>query len=139
VTVEHALANSSFLSAVQMTGIVTERENKLTQAMTGMGLLQSAYWLSWVTWEVTMAFIISLLHRIAGAAFQIDFFLQNSFGNTFLVLFLFQLAMTGLAFLFASFLRKSTVAIILGYAVFLLGWIMQVRCRQPCPAYCAAP
>jgi hypothetical protein len=36
---EHAI-NSNFLSAVQMTDIVTERENKLSlKAMTGMGRL----------------------------------------------------------------------------------------------------
>lgn len=111
---------------VQMTGIVTERENKLTQAMTGMGMLQSAHWLSWATWELSMVIIISLTTVAAGAAFQIDFFLDNAFGNTFFVLFMFQLAMTGLAFLMAAFLRKSTVAVIVGYGVFLLGWIMQV-------------
>ena len=109
-----------------MTGIITERENKLTQALATMGMYQSAYWASWITWEFAFSTIITLLSITFGAMFQFDFFLNNSFGIVFFVLLMFQLGMVGLAFLLATFVRKSTVAIIFGFVVFLVGWIVQV-------------
>jgi hypothetical protein len=37
---------------VQISAVVGERELRLRQAMRTMGLLDSAYWLSWASYEV---------------------------------------------------------------------------------------
>lgn len=112
-----------------MTGIVGERESRITQALSTMGMTRSAYWLSWITWEAFMSFIVAWVTVGFGAAVQLDFFLENSVGNTFFALFLFQLAMLGFAFMLAAFLRKSSTAIILGFCIFIVGWIFQVRAQ----------
>lgn len=111
---------------VQMTGLIGERETKVTQALTTIGMMRSSYWLSWMVWEVLLAFFVTLISMAFGAICQIDFFLKNSFGNVFFTLFFFQLAMVGFAFFLASFIRKSSMAISLGFVLFLIGFAFSV-------------
>jgi hypothetical protein len=63
------------------------------QAMNMMGLYDSAYWLSWLTWEGFLMLLSSLFLVLFGMMFQFDFFLNNSFAVVYLVFFLFQLNM----------------------------------------------
>lgn len=112
---------------VQLSGVVGERETKIVQSLHTMGMYRSAYWLSWIIWESIFALLVTLLTIAFGAAVQIDFFKKNSFGNTFFVLWLFQLAMVGFAFFLSSLIRKSSAATILGFFVFIVGFICQVR------------
>lgn len=65
----------------------------LQQVMTMMGLYDSAYWLSWLTWEGTLVLLSSLFIVVFGMMFQFDFFLNNSFAVLFLLFFLFELNM----------------------------------------------
>lgn len=58
-----------------------------------MGLYDSAYWLSWLTWEGFLTLLSSLFLVLFGMMFQFDFFLHNSFAVVLLVFFLFQLNM----------------------------------------------
>lgn len=58
-----------------------------------MGLYDSAYWLSWLTWEGILVLLSSLFIVIFGMMFQFDFFLNNSFAVLFLLFFLFELNM----------------------------------------------
>ena len=69
------------------------------QAMTMMGLYDTAYWLSWLSWEGIITLISSLLTVLFGLMFQFDFFLHNSFAVVFLLFFLFQLNMVSFFFL----------------------------------------
>jgi hypothetical protein len=115
---------------MQMTSVIGERETKVTQALQTMGMMRSAYWLSWLTWEILLAFVIVLIAIAFGAACQINFFLKNAFGNVFFTLFTFQLAMVGFAYFVASFIRKTSTAITLGFAIFLIGFVFQV-----CPTF----
>lgn len=63
------------------------------QAMSIMGLYESAYWLSWLTWEAFLTLLASLFSVLFGMMFQFDFFKHNSFVVLFLVFFLFQFNM----------------------------------------------
>ncbi len=63
------------------------------QMMTTMGLMDSAYWLTWLLWEVVLVFVSSLLLVCFGLLFQFDFFLHNNFGVLFFIFFLFSLNM----------------------------------------------
>ncbi|KAM6569736.1 hypothetical protein CsatB_017721 [Cannabis sativa] len=87
------LAIVMFGFVFQMTSLVTEKELKLRQAMTLMGLYDSAYWFSWLVWEGILTFLSSLLIVLFGTLFQLDFFLNNNFIVLFFVFFLFQLNM----------------------------------------------
>ncbi len=63
---------------------------------------------------------------LAGLICQFDLFLHNDFGILFFLFFLFQLAMTGLAYFIAAFVAKAATAVNLGFVVFIFGWIIQV-------------
>lgn len=128
-----ASAGSTFLFAAAMFSFVTqasnlvaERELKLRQAMSTMGLMDSVYWLTWFVWEVGMAFISCLLLVCFGMMFVFDFFLNNGFLVLFLLFFLFWVAMTALAFLVSTFLRKSATANTVGFFIFIVGFVLQL-------------
>ncbi|KAF7838425.1 ABC transporter A family member 2-like [Senna tora] len=119
------LAIAMFNFVLQMSSLVTEKENKLRQAMTMMGLYDSAYWLSWLTWEAVVTLLSSLLIVLFGMMFQFDFFLKNSFGILFFVFFLFELNMTGFAFMISAFISKSSSATTAGFSIFIVGFVTQ--------------
>ncbi|XAR65461.1 hypothetical protein NMG60_11009599 [Bertholletia excelsa] len=87
------LAIAMFGFVFQISSLTAERELKLRQAMALMGLYDTAYWLSWLTWEGILTLVSSLLTVVFGMMFQFDFFLNNSFVVVFLLFFLFQLNM----------------------------------------------
>ncbi|XP_068652265.1 ABC transporter A family member 2-like [Aristolochia californica] len=120
------LAIAMFNFVFQISSLVTEKELKLRQAMSIMGLYDSAYWLSWLTWETFLALISSLLSVLFGMMFQFDFFLHNSFVILFLVFFLFQFNMTGFAFMISAFISKSASATTVGFSIFIIGFLTQL-------------
>ncbi|EFN57675.1 hypothetical protein CHLNCDRAFT_57211 [Chlorella variabilis] len=118
-------AANLFTFVLILASVVAERERGLRQALKTMGMLESAFWLSWMTVEVIASVIFSLLLIGFGAMFGFSFFTVNSFGVIFLLFFVFQLSMVSVAFLLSTFLSRSATAIILGFVVFLVGWIVQ--------------
>ncbi|KAK7317242.1 hypothetical protein RJT34_01301 [Clitoria ternatea] len=120
------LAITMFNFVLQMSSLVTEKELKLRQAMNMMGLYDSAYWLSWLTWEAVVTILSSLLIILFGMMFQFRFFLKNSFLVLFFLFFLFELNMTGLAFMLSAFIRKSSSATTVGFFIFIVGFVTQL-------------
>ena len=90
------LAIAMFGFVLQISSLITEKELKLRQAMTMMGVFDTAYWLSWLTWEGILTTVSALLVVLFGMMFQFDFFLKNSFPVVFLLFMLFQLNMVKL-------------------------------------------
>ncbi|MCO5597008.1 hypothetical protein L7F22_051080 [Adiantum nelumboides] len=119
-------AASMFGFVVQMSSLVAERESRLRQAMSIMGLLDSAYWLSWLLWEVVLVFVSSILIVLFGMMFQFYLFLHNSFGVIFFLFFLFQFNLIGFAFLLSTFLSSSGSARTVGFGVFIIGFLAQL-------------
>ncbi|XP_071717353.1 ABC transporter A family member 2-like [Rutidosis leptorrhynchoides] len=120
------LAIAMFGFVLQISSLIVEKELKLRQAMSMMGLYDTAYWLSWLTWEGIITLFSSLFTVLFGMMFQFDFFLHNSFAVVFLMFFLFQLNMVGFAFMFSSFISKSTSSTSVGFSVFIVGFLTQV-------------
>ncbi|CAN1262520.1 ABC transporter A family member 2, partial [Linum perenne] len=120
------LAFAMFGFVLQITALVTEKELKLRQAMSTMGLYDSAYWLSWVIWEGIIALFSALFLVIFGMMFQFDFFKKNSFAVVFLVFFLFQVNMIGLAFMLSTFISKASSATSAGFSLFIVGFFTQI-------------
>lgn len=118
-------AANMFNFVLLMSSVVSEKENGLRQALRTSGMLDSAFWCSWIFIELIISVIFSLLLVGFGAMFQFDFFLKNSFLVVFLLFLLFQWAMMGLAFFLAPFIGTSSGAINTGFVVFLVGWIFQ--------------
>ncbi|CAI9112240.1 OLC1v1012659C1 [Oldenlandia corymbosa var. corymbosa] len=120
------LAIAMFGFVFQINALVTEKELKLRQAMTMMGLYDTAYWLSWITWEGIITLLSSLLTVLFGMMFQFDLFLNNNFGVIFLLFFLFQLNMIGFAFFLSTFVSKTSTSTTLGYYIYIFGSVTQV-------------
>lgn len=57
--------------SLQISAVVQERETKLRQAMRTMGMLDSAFWLTWATYEIFMGFITAMLLAGFGAMWQV--------------------------------------------------------------------
>ena len=93
-----------------------------------MGLIDSAYWITWLLWEIVLVFISSLLLVLFGMMFQFDFFLNNDFGILFFLFFLFQLNMVNLkftTFFSPGFIGSSLVLIwFFGCRLVWLSWCL---------------
>ncbi|KAH8940363.1 hypothetical protein BDL97_15G085100 [Sphagnum fallax] len=87
------LAAAMFGFVIQISNLVLEKEMRLRQMMTTMGLMDSAYWLTWLLWEVVLVFVSSLLVVCFGMLFQFEFFLHNNFGVLFFLFFMFSFNM----------------------------------------------
>ncbi|KAG2311511.1 hypothetical protein Bca52824_023068 [Brassica carinata] len=120
------LAIAMFGFVLQISSLITEKELKLRQAMTMMGVFDTAYWLSWLTWEGLLTTVSALLIVLFGMMFQFDFFLKNSFFIVFLLFMLFQINMIGLAFMLSAFISKASSATTVGFLEFLVGFITQI-------------
>ncbi|KAL5544418.1 hypothetical protein UlMin_008202 [Ulmus minor] len=120
------LATAMFGFVLQISSLVTEKELKLRQAMTMMGLYDSAYWLSWLTWEGILTLLSSIFIIFFGMMFQFDFFLNNSFAVVFLVFFLFELNMLSLAFMLSAFISKASSSTTAGFSLFIVGFLTQL-------------
>ncbi|XP_024013479.1 LOW QUALITY PROTEIN: ABC transporter A family member 2 [Eutrema salsugineum] len=127
------LAVAMFGFVLQISSLITEKELKLRQAMTMMGVFDTAYWLSWLTWEGILTALSALLIVLFGMMFQFDFFLKNSFPVVFLLFMLFQFNMIGLAFMLSAFISKSSSATTVGFFVFLVGFVTQLATSSGFP------
>lgn len=119
------LAIAMFGFVFQITSLITEKELKLRQALTMMGLYDTAYWLSWLSWEGIIAALSSLFTVLFGMMFQFDFFLNNNFAVLYLLFFLFQLNMIGFAFMISAFITKPSSSTTVGFSVFIIGFLTQ--------------
>ncbi|PKI78010.1 ABC transporter A family member 2-like isoform X2 [Punica granatum] len=120
------LAIAMFSFVFQISSLTTEKELKLRQAMTLVGLFDSAYWLSWLSWEGVLTLISSLFTVLFGMMFQFDFFLNNSFAIVFLLFFLFQFNMISFAFMLSAFISKSSSSTTVGFFIFIIGFLTQL-------------
>ena len=113
-----------FPFSVQIAEVVSEREQKLRQALAAMGLHDLSYWLSWHLFQTAAAMINAFLIYCFGCIFQFSIFTKNDFGVVFLTFWMHGQAMIGVAFLLAAFLSRSTQAVASGFATFLVGFVL---------------
>ncbi|KAI8016969.1 ABC transporter A family member 2 [Camellia lanceoleosa] len=120
------LAIAMFGFVFQISNLIIEKELKLRQAMTMMGLYDTAYWFSWLTWEGIITLLSALLTVLFGMMFQFDFFLNNNFAVVFLLFFLFQFNMIGFSFMLSAFISKSSSSTTAGFSIFIIGFLTQI-------------
>ncbi|CAI9112245.1 OLC1v1012664C1 [Oldenlandia corymbosa var. corymbosa] len=101
-----SFAMFGFMSQVH--SLVREKELKLRQTMTIMGLYDSAYWSSWFIWEGLMSFLTSAVIVAFGALFRVDLFVQNSIVVVFILFFLLLISMVGFAFMISTLITKES-------------------------------
>lgn len=107
----------------QMTFILSEKQIGMKRSLKTMGMLDSSYWLSWAIWDLCLIILTTLLNIVFGYMFQFRFFLKNSFLVIFLLFFLFQMSMSSFALFSSVFVTKVSSATIIGFSLFIIGWI----------------
>ncbi|XP_058181556.1 ABC transporter A family member 11-like [Rhododendron vialii] len=120
------LAIAMFPFVFQISSLVSEKELKLRQAMTTMCLYDTAYWLSWLTWEAIFALLLSLITVLCGRMFRFPLFLENSFLIVFAVFFLFQTSMIGFAFMLSTLIRKASSSVTMGFFIYLVSFVTKL-------------
>jgi len=113
-----------FPFVMQMSDLITERELKLRQSLNVMGMMDSAYWVSWHIFHIITGLLGSLVLCLAGIAFRYDVFVHNDFGVLFFTFFFFSLAMTGMAYMISTMIRTTGHALVVGICFFFLGFIL---------------
>ncbi|KAJ3337626.1 ATP-binding cassette sub- A member 1 [Gonapodya sp. JEL0774] len=105
--------------------IVQEKELKLRHAMQMMGLKSAVYWISYfVTYALETA-VASLVTCVFGLAFQFEAFKNANFGVLFFTFFLFGLAMNNMAFFITTLVRRSSVGVLIGIFLFIVGLLFE--------------
>lgn len=71
ISAPFVFAANMFGFVLAISAVVQERETKLRQAMRTMGMLDSAFWLTWATYELVMGFVTAMLLAGFGAMWQV--------------------------------------------------------------------
>jgi hypothetical protein len=90
---------------------VYEKEHKLRQGMRMMGLRGSIYWAAWFIHSQIINILSTLLLIAAGMACDFAFFRYTNFFVLFLVFWVFAWTMSHLAFLIATLIPTTKLAV----------------------------
>jgi len=60
-----------------VTEILREKEKKLRQGLSVMGLSSNPFWMSWFITVIIINFLITIIMMISGYCFGFDFFLKT--------------------------------------------------------------
>uniref|UniRef100_A0A383W084 ABC transporter domain-containing protein n=1 Tax=Tetradesmus obliquus TaxID=3088 RepID=A0A383W084_TETOB len=118
-------ASLMFGFVTQMSNLVSEKQAGLRLALRNMGMLDSAYWASWMAFDAVITLLTALLLVLFGMALQFGYFIKNDFGLLLMLFWLFGLAMTSYSYVLSVMVKKSQAAVYLGFAVFIVGWVFQ--------------
>jgi ABC-type multidrug transport system ATPase subunit len=110
----------SFNFIVQVRNLVSEKQYKLRDAMKQIGMMDSAYWTSWLISSLVTNTISTLLFIIMGSIAQFPFFLINDFLAYFIHFWLTMFAFTCSAFFVSSLVSNERTAINIGLFFFIL-------------------
>eukprot|EP01133_Synstelium_polycarpum_P018808 gene18808-22503_t len=110
----------TFVFPVFVQNIVFERQQKLFQVMSMMGLRNSTYVLANHLFFVFIYAILAIVMVVMGCAAQLPFFIEET-GRMILLIALYGLALVSMAFFFAAFFWKAKTSTIVSYIFVLIG------------------
>ena len=110
----------SFNFIVQLRNLVSEKQYKLRDAMKQIGMMDSAYWASWLISSMVTNTLSTCLLIIMGSIAQFPFFLINDFLAYFIHFWLTMFAFTCSAFFISSLVGNEQTAINIGLFFFIL-------------------
>ena len=113
----------AFNFMVQLRNIVIEKQLKLRDAMRQIGLMDSAYWSSWIISSVVINTSATLALIAMGAIAQFPFFLLNDFGCYFIHLWISLWMFSCAALLISSLTHSEQTASNIGLLFFLLFYL----------------
>jgi hypothetical protein len=104
----------AFPLTTQVGDIVGERETKVLQAMTSMGLLHSAYWVSWHVFHALINLTYAFLFTVVGIIFKYQVFFETNFLVMWLTIFWYSLAIQGISYFSAALITKQKYSTTIG-------------------------
>ena len=114
------LLMTSFVNSL-LVNLCTEKEKKIKDSMRVMGMMESAFWMSWGTiyWIVALVFaVITQIFIYAGSYFQ------GQSAVIFIVVILYFGSMVSFSFFLSAFIKKAKTAGSLGgFVVFILTFL----------------
>lgn len=123
----------------QVGNILVEKEKHLVDSMRQMGMMDTAYWLSWIITNTASNTLMVLILIAFGCIFNLELFLENAFGLTFFMLWLTSMGLTATAFLFSSFTHRAATGRSIALAFFLINYfgasIAMIFYQDPNPTY----
>lgn len=116
---------------VLLNEITTEKEKKLRQGLSVVGVSHFTYWIHWVALAVVYALIVSLSLIASGSLLGFKVFTQAPFLVHLVLFFSFTFAMELFAFFVYTLVPTVKMANTVGYAILLLGIVMQLFLSNP--------
>ena len=110
----------SFNFIIQLRNLVSEKQYKLRDAMKQIGMMDGAYWTSWLLSSILTNTLSTILLIIMGSIAQFPFFLINDFLVYFIHFWLTMFAFTCSAFFVSSLVGNERTAINFGLFMFIL-------------------
>ncbi|CAG9334832.1 unnamed protein product [Blepharisma stoltei] len=107
--------------------IVQEKEYKIKEMMMIMGLSNKAYWLSWLTYYLSIYTVIA----VVGSFISISLFKYSAPGIMFLFFWLYGLSCMTFSILISMLFSKSRSAVMLGLMIFLISYFMSFAVSDP--------
>jgi len=103
--------------------VVHEKENFLRQGMRAMGLKSSMYWGSWVVTSILLSLLMTILLIGTGFATGISFFTETNGFVSFLVFFLFNIAMGQFALLCSTLMETTKISVVVSIMIVIVAMI----------------
>jgi hypothetical protein len=120
---------------VLLTEVVREKELKLRQGLSVVGLSHGSYWLHWLITGMFFSSVVSLMSIIMGLITQFNLFYNANFFILFSTLFMFTMTMIGYAFVFATICSSQRVAYTVSYAWVLFCIVILLVVSNPLTMY----
>ncbi|OMJ73736.1 hypothetical protein SteCoe_27506 [Stentor coeruleus] len=112
-----------------LSSIVQEKETKTKEMMMMMGLSNSAYWLSWITYYTIIYTVVSIVLTIL--IIQMKVFTNSNGGLVFLYFWIFGMACLSFSIFLSMFFSKSRSAVLVGVPVFLGSYFVSFAVNDP--------
>eukprot|EP00743_Colponemidia_sp_Colp-15_P008092 GILK01008768.1.p1 GENE.GILK01008768.1~~GILK01008768.1.p1 ORF type:complete len:953 (+),score=144.68 GILK01008768.1:132-2990(+) len=116
---------------VVLSEIVREKEQRLRQGLSVMGMGSLVFWLSWLITSICYCVIVTLVLIASGAACGFTLFKNCNFLVLFLLFFTFGITMLVFAFWISTFIQRSKTAYTACYTFILLGLVLQLFLSNP--------
>eukprot|EP00761_Pharyngomonas_kirbyi_P012678 gb/GECH01012705.1/.p1 GENE.gb/GECH01012705.1/~~gb/GECH01012705.1/.p1 ORF type:complete len:859 (+),score=194.83 gb/GECH01012705.1/:1-2577(+) len=116
----------TLLLPVFMYTIVLEKQNRLREMMKLMGMRMYNYWVLTYAFSFLLYLLSCLIFVIMSAIFQFRFITGTGSALPFLILIGWGFSIVSLSFFLSAFIKKTLVAVVLGYLIAIFGPITGV-------------
>jgi len=137
-----SLAGSFYISLgplvtfiAMLTEIVKEKELKLRQGLSVVGLSHSSYWSHWVLTGMFFSMCMSLITIVVGLIFQFQLFYNTNFFILYALMFFFTLSLVCWSFILSTLCSTQRMAYTASYAFVLLAILILIVISNPLTMY----